>query len=189
MNINNIMHVNHHHPKMSLYYYKINNIYNSHYTGSQLWLLGSKEMDRMEATYNKSIKVMFNLPWGTHRKLLEPLTGAAHLRRILVQRYLSFIRKIQNSNKKSLRSLLSLVKNDVRTTTGSNLRTIMQWTGSNSIDDILNQKVDIEYHIMEEQEAWKAEMIKEVIDAKEGYADLGLDYEQMAQILEYLCTG
>ena len=42
---------------------------------------------------------------------------------------------------------------------------------------------------MEEQEAWKAEMIKEVIDAKEGYADLGLDYEQMAQILEYLCTG
>ena len=169
--------------------FMINNIYNSHYTGSQLWLLGSKEMDRMEATYNKSIKVMFNLPWGTHRKLLEPLTGAAHLRRILVQRYLSFIRKIQNSNKKSLRSLLSLVKNDVRTTTGSNLRTIMQWTGSNSIDDILNQKVDIEYHIMEEQEAWKAEMIKEVIDAKEGYADLGLDYEQMAQILEYLCTG
>ena len=124
--------------------FMINNIYNSHYTGSQLWLLGSKEMDRMEATYNKSIKVMFNLPWGTHRKLLEPLTGAAHLRRILVQRYLSFIRKIQKLNKKSLRSLLSLVKNDVRTTTGSNLRTIMQWTGSNSIDEILNQKVDIE---------------------------------------------
>ena len=65
----------------------------------------------------------------------------------------------------------------------------MQWTGDNSIDEILNQKVDIEYHIMEEQEAWKAEMIKEVIDAKEGYADLALDYEQMAQILEYLCTG
>ena len=57
--------------------FMINNIYNSHYTGSQLWLLNSKEMDKMEGSYNKSIKVMFNLPWSTHRKLLDPLTGAA----------------------------------------------------------------------------------------------------------------
>ena len=169
--------------------FMINNIYNSHYTGSQLWLLGSKEMDKMEGSYNKSIKVMFNLPWGTHRKLLEPLTGAAHLRRILVQRYMNFIRNIQNSNKKSLRNLLSLVMNDVRTTTGSNLRTIMQWSENRSIEEILEKKVDIEYHAIEAQEAWKVEMIKEIVDAKEGYTDLSLDSEQMTQILDYLCTG
>ena len=98
----------------------IKNIYNTHYTWSQLWLLDSTEMNKMQGLYYKSIKVMFNLPWGTHRKLLEPLTGAAHLKRILVQRYLSFIRKIQNSNKKPLWNLLYVVKNDVRTTTGSN---------------------------------------------------------------------
>ena len=33
------------------------------------------------------------------------------------------------------------------------------------------------------------EMIKEIIDAKEGYTDLSLDSEQMTQILDYLCTG
>ena len=143
----------------------------------------------MEGSYNKSIKVMFNLQWGAHRKLLEPLTGAAHLRRILVQRYMNFIRNIQTSNKKSLRNLLSLVMNDVRTTTGSNLRTIMQWSENRSIEEILEKKVDIEYHAIEAQEAWKVEMIKEIVDAKEGYSDLSLDSEQMTQILDYLCTG
>ena len=111
---------------------------------------------------------MFNLPWGTHRKLLESLTGAAHLRRIFVQRYFGFIRKIQISNKKLLRT--------VRTTTGSNIRTIMKWSENNSIPEILDQKVDIEYQTLEEQENWKVEMIKEIIDAKEGDADTSLDF-------------
>ena len=85
--------------------------------------------------------------------------------------------------------MLNIVKNDVRTTTGSNLRTIMNWSENDSIAEIIDQKVNIEYHPLEEQETWKVGIIKEIIDAKEGEADINLDYEQMAQILEYLCTN
>ena len=65
----------------------------------------------------------------------------------------------------------------------------MKRSENNSIAEILDQKVNIEYHTLEEQETWKVEIIKKIIDAKEGEADINLDYEQMAQILEYLCTN
>ena len=34
----------------------------------------------------------------------------------------------------------------------------MKWSENNSIAEILDQKVDIEYHTLEEQENWKVEM-------------------------------
>ena len=85
--------------------------------------------------------------------------------------------------------MLSLAKDDVRTTTGMNLRTIMLWSGRNSIDEILKQKIDVEYHKLEEHEAWKVDMIREIIDAIQGYTDVNLNKEELTDILEYLCTG
>ena len=121
-------------------------------------------MEKMEATYNRSVKIMYNLPWATHRNLIEPLTGVPHMRRILVWRYQGFIRKLQNSKKKALRNLLNLVKNDVRTTTGSNLRKIMLLSGKNTIKEVLDSRLDFEYHKLEEEEVWKVDMLKEIID-------------------------
>ena len=149
------------HPQAKV---KVNNIYNSHFTGSQLWKFGSRGMEKLEATYNRSIKVMFNLPWATHRYMMEPLTGLPHIRRILVRRYLSFIRKIQSSEKVALRKLLDVAKNDVRTTTGTNLRTIMLYSNKNSIDEVLDDNIDIEYHTIPEEEAWRPTLAKEIID-------------------------
>ena len=63
-------------------------------------------MEKLESTYNKSIKVMFGMPWATHRYLIEPLTGQPHLRKVLIKRYLSFIERIKASKKKPLRNLL-----------------------------------------------------------------------------------
>ena len=40
---------------------KLNNIYNGHWTGSQFWRLGCEELG------NRSIKIMYDLPWATHR--------------------------------------------------------------------------------------------------------------------------
>jgi hypothetical protein len=45
----------------------INNIYNSHFTGCQLWRFGTRQMEKLESTYNRSIKIMLDLPWATHR--------------------------------------------------------------------------------------------------------------------------
>ena len=104
------------HPKTKV---QLNNIYNSHYTGSQLWKFGSREFEKLEATYNRSIKIMYDLPFSTHRYYIEPLSGHPHMSRVLVGRYLSFIAKIRASKKVALGQLLNIVQNDVRMTTGA----------------------------------------------------------------------
>ena len=103
----------------------INNIYNSHYTGSQLWKFGTRDLAKLEATYNKSIKIMYDLPWATHRYYMEPLTRVPHVSRTLVRRYISFIDKV------SLAQLLITVQGDVRLRTGYNLRHTMLLLGAN----------------------------------------------------------
>ena len=52
---------------------EINQIYNSHFTGSQLWDLGIRQVEKLESTYNRSVKIMLDLPWATHRCFIEPL--------------------------------------------------------------------------------------------------------------------
>ena len=174
------------HPESKV---KLNNIYNGHWTGSQLWKFGSKELDKLEGTYNKSVKIMYDLPWATHRYLIEPLTGLPHVRRIWVKRYLSFVKMIRNSRKPSVIQLLDTVLRDVRLTTGSNLRTIMLLTDKNSIEDLEFGKVDVKYHEIQESEAWRVDLIREVVDVKIG--DLvvpGFDLEELEFIQEQLCT-
>ena len=108
------------HPKTKV----LNDIYNGHYTGSQLWKLGSKEIEKLESMYNRSVKIMYDLPWETHRYLIEPLTELPHVRRILVRRFLSFLKMIKKCDKPAITQLLDVVKSDVRLTTGHNIRYI-----------------------------------------------------------------
>ena len=170
--------------------FKVNNIYNSHFTGSQLWDLGGREMEKLESTYNRSVKIMFNLPWATHRKLIEPLTGAAHIRRTLGWRYLTFIRNIQKSEKKPLRNLLNLVKSDARTRTGSNLRRLMILSGKNTIEEVLDSNIDFVYHKLEEDQNWKVNMLAEIIDVLNGEKIIeDSETDDLTDILEYLFTG
>ena len=152
--------------------------------------MGSREYEKVLSTYNKSVKIMFDLPWATHRSLIEPLTGTQHVSRMLVKRYLSFIDKIDKSSKTTLRQLLGLVRNDVRLTTGHNLRTIMMILAKNSIDEQDCITADFKYHKIEENEHWKVNMVKELVDIKAGDLEVhGMKHEEVQQILEFICTS
>ena len=59
---------------------KVNEIYNSSWYGSVLYNLYNKEAIKLESSYNRSVKVMLDLPFGTHRGLIEPLIGRKHQR-------------------------------------------------------------------------------------------------------------
>jgi hypothetical protein len=79
--------------------FKINQIYNSHFTGSPIWNMFSAESLRFESSYNRSVKIMFDLPYATHRHLIKTITEAKHLRTILVSRFPGFIEQIRKSDK------------------------------------------------------------------------------------------
>ena len=82
------------------------------------------------------------LPLTTHRYLLEPVGKVDHVRLLLAKLFLGFIDQIQKSLKLIPAQLLNKVKNDVRSTTGKNLRKLMLLTQKSNIDELL--KMDYE---------------------------------------------
>ena len=81
---------------------------------------------------------------------------------------MSFIEKIKKSSKSSLKQLLDVVKDDVRLTTGHNLRTIMMLANKNTIGELNAGNVNFEYHKVEENEQWKINIARELIEIRAG---------------------
>ena len=57
----------------------INNIFNTHFYGSQMWDLFSAEANRLEKTWNISQRIMLGIPRNTHRFFIETLTETQHI--------------------------------------------------------------------------------------------------------------
>ena len=57
------------------------------------------EAVKMEGTWNKTVKVMYDLPYATHRWIIEPVSDSTHVRCILINRFLNFLKQIKKSSK------------------------------------------------------------------------------------------
>ena len=79
---------------------------------------------------------MMDLPFDTHRGLIESLSGCEHIKRLFFKRFHQFILRIRSSKKPILRTLLSTIQYDTLSTTGKNLRGIMLLSNKCSIDEI-----------------------------------------------------
>ena len=163
-NIEIIQEFHYAHPKTKI---EVNQIYNSHFTGSPLWDLFSREAEMMYNTWNKSVRLMCDLSLRTHRYFLEPLAGHRHLKITLMKRFLSFIQQIENSPKLLPNLLLRTIRNDSRSTTGSNLRNILLLTSKyDSAMLVPSDALEIEFVPVPEEDTWKINLVKELIDVK-----------------------
>ena len=100
---------------------KMNLIYNFDFTGSPVWDLFSPEAIMLENSWNTSVRIMHDLPLQTHRAFIEPVSKCKHLKFVLLERFLIFLDQIKKSKKSVPKHLLNFIKQDVRSTTGSNL--------------------------------------------------------------------
>ena len=124
---------------------KINNIFDTHFYGSQLWDLFSVEVIRLEKTWNISQSIMLGIPINTHRFFIEHLTEIQHIKFSLLKRFVNFVNSIESSKKSVMRNMLKIVKQDCRTTTGRNLRKLMLELEKRNVDGI--SKVDLKNQI------------------------------------------
>ena len=79
----------------------------------------------------------------------------------------------------------------MRTTTGSNLRNILLLTGLDNIDDLLPTVIEtIKYKQISNDDMWRVQLIKEILDMKHGVIDLpeGWTIEEAEDILNLACT-
>ena len=176
------------HPESLL---KVNQIYNTHFTGSALWKLFSEDSTRMESVWNKSVKLMMDLPLSTHRRLIEPLSGSPHISNILLKRFLGFLSQIEKSGKFIPKQLLNIVKFDVRSTTGFNLRKIMLCGKKSNVEKVnISDVSDVKYHPLKEEELWKVGLVKELNDTKFGKLELeNFSEEEIDELICFACTS
>ena len=170
---------------------KVNNIYNCHFSGSQVWNLFSQGASHFESTFNRSIKIMAGFPYQTHRYLIEPLLETEHMKLKLIRNYLGFIKRIRESSKPVLRLLYSLASTDVRTVAESNLRNILLLTNKLQVDSLEPSLVDtINYHPIEDRDKWRIGMVKELIDLKHGGVFISEEWSEgeLDMILDFACT-
>ena len=134
---------------------------------------------------------MADLPYATHRYLIEPVSGTQHMTITLIRNFLSFIDKIKKSPKPVLRHLYSISKADVRTTTGSNLRNILLQTSLSSVDDLKPGVVQqLKYFEIKERDMWRIPIIKEAMDIRAGIIDPpdGWTRDELEEIPDFACT-
>ena len=134
---------------------------------------------------------MMNLPYATHRSLIEPLTEEKHLKKILISRFLTFMEMISNSEKQRVKMLMEVAKKDVRSITGSNYRNIMLLMGKCSVEDVKKVDIDkIDYFPLDENETWKVNCIKEILEARESILEIqGFNPDELEEMLNFLCTS
>ena len=170
---------------------KLNQIHNTHFTGSPLWKLFTEDATRMESTWNKSVKLMMDLPLSTHRRLIEPLSGYTHISTVLIKRFLSFVSQIRKSGKTVTKQLLENMKNDVRSTTGHNLRKILLNTNKISVEELnISDYTFVRYHPLSKEEGWKVILIKELFDLRVGNLEVdNLSSEETEEIISLVCTS
>ena len=171
--------------------FHLNEIYNSSFYGSAIWDLFCRESEMLENTWNTSFRIMYNLPYATHRYFVQSVSTKMHIKNILLRRFLGFLNQIVRSQKKLPKLLLKTIKNDSRSTTGSNLRKLMLLLGKHTLEDIKVKDIDkVEYSVVEPANQWKVEMVKDliVVRATRLHVDNFANYE-FDEILEYLCTS
>ena len=132
---------------------------------------------------------MLGVPLTTHRYFLEPLSGLKHLKVTLITRFLNFLSQIQKSPKILPNILLQSIKRDCRSVTGSNLRNILLLTNKDDISQLQNSDITrIVYMPVPDNEMWRIEMLKELIEVKWG--DVVIDNFEEGEInemIEELC--
>ena len=164
----------------------VNNVYNNSWFGNVIWDLFCPASLKLESYWNRSIKIMMDLPWGTHRGLIEPLSKSSHIKRFFIKNVIQFIAKIKNSTKPLLRTILSAIMHDTRSTTGKNLRGILLLSSKGSIEELSVSDADhFPYFPMSQEEEWKTEMLTLLIEER----DRGSLDKEETEWFNYLCTS
>ena len=144
----------------------------------------------MFGTYNQSVKIMYKLPRSAHRFFIEPITGATHLKKTLIRRFLSFVESIKSSKKIALKNLFKVVKQDCRSVTGRNLNMIKNLVGKEGIENLAPSDSDMtEYCVIPETETWRLSVVNEITEANYGNISVeGFSRQELKIILKNVCS-
>ena len=151
-------------------------LYNSHFSGSNIWKFESEEARHLISSWNKNTKLVFDLPWATHRWILEEITES-NLKVMLFSRFVKFTNAIKKSSKPFVKFLFSVAAADVRSLTGSNMRSILVHTGVQVIPGV-TKAAEVKKHtlfMVPEREKWKVPLLHSLLAVRAGDFEIPFD--------------
>lgn len=157
------------------------NIYLSAFYGSSLWDLFTERSNKIFITWNETIRQMYNLPFGTHRFILQHLDSSKPLVCRLAARFKSFYTQLLESNRPEVLHLLRIQQCDARSTFGRNCRHLGI---SMSAPDPFRDRV----HTPSNGDKWKLSMITELIQCRVGGLHIPVfNNEEVEVLIRELC--
>ena len=168
--------------------FKIVNIYAVSFHGSGLWDLFSNDCDHLYKAWNVAVRLGYNVPYTTHRYLIEPLSECMHLKVMLTSRYVNFVKSLTSSPKYSVRVLASTIIPDLRTVMGRTMRRLSNECKCEvSLLSAAAVKKEVMYFPLPEEEKWRVGMLKELLDADVDVP--GFLPAELQEMKEHLCTS
>ena len=175
---------------------RLNLLYNSHFSGSSIWRFEGADAGHLFSSWNKNVKLIYDLPWATHRWILEEITGC-NLKIMLFARFVKFLNAILKSTKPAVKFLLSVAAADVRSLTGSNMRSILLNTGvvvTPGVTQAATVKKQTLFPVPEAEE-WKVPLLHSLLAVRAGEFEIMFDDEEIQEIeivddiLGNICTS
>ena len=111
--------------------------------GSPLWQLYSEEHQKLNRSWNTAVKLIWELPYATHTRLLEDLCPVSHLEHVLLSRYIGFIQNLCKSNEEILCLIFKSCLSNYRSVTGRNLFYLFKKFDIQTIHQLFNVKAKL----------------------------------------------
>ena len=169
---------------------RILNIYVTTFYGSCLWDLYSPEVTRIYSSWNVTIRNICNLPWTSHRYLIEHVSSTRHPKTMLCSRLVKFWESLRQCKKDSVRFLFSLVFDDKRTLTG---RTVSKIAAECEVERSkldLGHARNLRYFPPPPGEMWRLPLLDELLEVRNGRIEVpGVGQEEIKDMIEDICCN
>ena len=110
------------------------------------------------------------MPINTHKFIVEQISQCTHFKKKIFSRYLSFVKSLVQNKKSSVKFLFNLVRQDVQSCTGSNLRCIYKNTGVFVIPGQTTKMALSSYTVFKipPGEEWRVPLLSSLMQIREG---------------------
>ena len=106
--------------------------------------------------------------------------------KVLIKRFLNFVKAIKSSSKFILRNFFNFISKDVRSITGSNLRKILLLVNKGDVNELKPADSSL---IKYRKENETNKMVKEMIEVRNDTLNVGnLNEDELEDILHHLCV-
>jgi hypothetical protein len=175
---------------------KLLQMYGCSFYGSCLWDLYSTQAEKLFTSWNIAIRKLFKLPRRTHTRFIEPISGIPHVRYTLKLRYINFVQSLMKSNNELVQNLLKYSITSHLSPSGLVLSRILNEyelcrlssclliLPSLHIDLALKHRTK---HSLTEKDLCYINVIKDIVNCREGTHTCCLMDDEMNAMLHDLC--